>query len=257
MFNLLKVDEGDNGLTRVVMDRPPANALSDELIDELTQCAEQIQKASPRVVILSSSAPMFMAGADLKGLNADWEGIAARLVSFQNAANQWELIPCPTIALINGHALGAGCEMSLVCDFRIMARGKARIGLPEVLRALLAGGGGTQRTLRLLGRQHALNLNLRGLMLDADAAEKIGLVTQAVEADELEAKGMELANELLGLPKMSLAAIKRCILQGENLALMDGLTVERNEMMGLGKTHDSQEGVQAFVQKREPVWEHR
>jgi enoyl-CoA hydratase len=200
---------------------------------------------------------MFQAGADLDNVNVAWDTINERIGWFQATTNAWEAIPCPTIALINGHALGGGCEMALACDFRIMARGRGRIGLPEVRRGLLAAGGGTQRTARLLGRQVALDLSLRGRMLDADEAERIGLVNEACDPEQLEARGQALADELLALPRLTLAAVKRCVIQGLETDLKGGLAIERAEMTGLGDTMDAHEGVQAFVEKREPVWVHR
>jgi enoyl-CoA hydratase/carnithine racemase len=258
MFEYLRVTDDPSGATRVVMDRPPANALNDQLIDELTRMAKHLAETDHRVVLLTSAAPMFQAGADLVGtVNVDWDAMHARIGWFQAATNAWEAIPVPTIALINGHALGGGCEMALACDFRIMARGKGRIGLPEVRRGLLAAGGGTQRTARLLGRHVALDLSLRGRMLDADEAARIGLVNEACDADQLEVRAQALADELLALPRPALIAIKRCVIGGSDTDLAAGLAIEREQMTALGQTADAHEGVKAFVEKREPVWTHR
>jgi enoyl-CoA hydratase/carnithine racemase len=251
-YRHIRVERAANGLTRVTFARPPANALNSEVIDDVQRCAEELTVDTPRVVVLASAAPMFMAGADLTMVDAGWEALRETIGRFQHAVNTWEKVPCPTIASINGHALGAGCEISLACDFRIMARGQARIGLPEVRRGLIAAGGGTQRTVRLLGRTHALNLSLRGLMVDADRAEQIGLITQAVDADNLESATQALADELLHLPTLTMAAIKRCINEGGDLDLAGGLAVEQREMSALGATEDTREGVRAFVEKREP-----
>jgi enoyl-CoA hydratase len=253
-YRHLIVESGASGLTRVTFNRPPANALNSEVISDIQRCGEALIANPPRVVVLASAAPMFMAGADLTMVNGGWDRLRETIGRFQHAVNTWEKVPCPTIASINGHALGAGCEMSLACDFRIMTRGKARIGLPEVLRGLIAAGGGTQRTVRLLGRTHALNLSLRGLMIDADRAEAIGLVTQAVDAAELVSTTQALADELLGLPTLTMAAIKRCINIGGDMDLQSGLQIEQDEMSGLGATEDTREGVAAFVEKRDPVF---
>jgi enoyl-CoA hydratase/carnithine racemase len=257
MFTHLRIEESDSGATRVTMDRPPANALNDELNAELSAAVDHLIERNPRVVVLASAQPMFMAGADLGNVNVSWGQISTKVAEFQATGNKWERLPMPTIALINGHALGAGCEMSLVCDWRIMARGRGRIGLPEVRRGLLAGGGGTQRTTRMLGRARALDLNMRGLMIDADEAYRIGLISEVCDPDDLEARGQALVDELLGLPRMSLAAIKRCILEGGELDLTAGLKVEQREMTALGETEDTREGVQSFLEKRDPDWVHR
>jgi enoyl-CoA hydratase/carnithine racemase len=251
-YRHLLVERGVDGLTRVTFNRPPANALSPEVIDDVQRCGEELAASPPRVVVLASAAPMFMAGADLTTVNSGWDSLRATIGRFQHAVNTWEKVPCPTIASINGHALGAGCEIALACDFRIMARGKARIGLPEVRRGLMAAGGGTQRTVRMLGRTHALNLSLRGLMVDADRAEQIGLITEAVDAEDLESATRALATELLGLPTLTMAAIKRCINDGSDLDLAGGLALEQSEMSALGATEDTREGVRAFIEKREP-----
>ena len=251
-YHHLRIERGANGLTRVTFARPPANALNAEVIDDVQRCAEELAANPARVVVLASAAPMFMAGADLTMVNSGWDELRATIGRFQRAVNTWEQVPCPTIASINGHALGAGCEIALACDFRIMARGQARIGLPEVRRGLIAAGGGTQRTVRMLGRTHALNLSLRGLMIDADRAEQIGLITQAVDAADLEPATQALADELLLLPTLTMAAIKRCINEGGDLDLAGGLAVEQREMSALGATEDTREGVRAFVEKREP-----
>jgi enoyl-CoA hydratase/carnithine racemase len=253
-YRHIRVERGGDGLTRVIFARPPANALNSEVIDDVQRCAEDLAADPPRVVVLGSAAPMFMAGADLTMVDAGWDALRQTIGRFQHAVNTWEKVPCPTIASIGGHALGAGCEISLACDFRIMARGRARIGLPEVRRGLIAAGGGTQRTVRLLGRTRALDLSLRGLMLDADRAEQIGLITQAVDAGGLEAATQALAEELLGLPTLTMAAIKRCINEGGDLDLAGGLAVEQREMSALGATEDTREGVRAFVEKREPLF---
>ena len=136
-YHHLRIERDAGGLTRVTFARPPANALNSQVIDDVQRCAEELIADSPRVVVLASAAPMFMAGADLTMVNAGWDELRATIGRFQRAVNTWEQVPCPTIASINGHALGAGCEIALACDFRIMARGKARIGLPEVRRGLI------------------------------------------------------------------------------------------------------------------------
>ena len=251
-YRHIAVEARADGLTRVTFVRPPANALNSDLIDDIQRCAEALSSDTPRVVVLDSAAPMFMAGADLSMVNTGWDNLRETVGRFQAAVNAWEAIPCPTIASINGHALGVGCEISLACDFRIMARGKGRIGLPEVLRGLIAAGGGTQRTVRLLGRTHAMNLSMRGLMIDADHAERIGLVTAAVDSGELEVATSALAEELLALPTITLAGIKRCINVGGDLDLHGGLALEKAEMSALGATEDTREGVAAFVEKRAP-----
>ena len=248
----IQYDQRSERLVHVVLDRPPANALSIELMDQLDAVAARLEASEAQVVILRSAQKMFMAGADLNMVNQGWDNLRATIQKCQRLMNRWEALPMMTVAVINGHAAGAGCELSLASDWRIMARGRPKIGLPEVLRGLLPGAGGTQRMSRLLGRGRALDLCLRGRLIDADEAERIGLISEAVDADGLDARVDELADELLALPRLPTQAIKRCILQGLETSLVEGLRIEENEMSGLGETEDTREGVAAFVEKREP-----
>jgi enoyl-CoA hydratase/carnithine racemase len=138
-----------------------------------------------------------------------------------------------------------------------MARGKGRIGLPESQRGLLPAGGGTQRMARLLGRARTLDLAMRGRLLDAEEAAAIGLVTTACDDGELIAVADGLAAELAGLAPLTLAAIKRVVLAGEDLTLDEGLTMEGQAMVDLTKTADALEGVRSFLERRAPRFEGR
>ncbi len=254
----IRVERRDDHITDVVLDRPPVNALDERFIDELDAVAGHLADAGrTRVVVLSSAHDAFMVGADLNMMDRGWDHVRSMIQSFQRAVNRWERIPSPTIALLGGHALGAGCELALACDWRIMADGKARIGLPEVLRGLISAGGGTQRMARTVGRARALDMCLRGRMIRASEAERIGLVSEACEPAELRERGDALAAELAALPPLTVSAIKRCILQGLDTDLESGLQIEETEMVAVGETDDAKEGVQSFLQKREPRFEGR
>jgi enoyl-CoA hydratase len=257
MADFIQIDADEHGSTHVVLNRSPANAFNEQVVEELSQVAGHLAASSARVVLLRSAQPIFMAGADLNDVNVSWNKIRERVGRFQSVLNDWERLPMPTIALINGHALGGGCELALTCDWRIMARGQGRIGLPEVRRGLLPAGGGTQRTARLVGLTAARDLAMRGLTLDADEAKRIGLVSEACEAEELMQRGLALARELIALPGMALAAVKRCILEALDTDIESGLAIEQREQQQLADTADAREGVAAFVEKRDPVWLHR
>jgi enoyl-CoA hydratase len=194
----------------------------------------------------------------MKGhIEAQWNHIDEVGARLRRAFAAWERLRCPTIAAIDGHALGGGCEWALTFDFRCMTRGRGRIGLPEAQRGLLAAGGGTQRLVRLLGRARALDLALRGRLVDADEAAAIGLVTTACDAAELPAVVDGLAGELAGLAPLTAAATKRVILDGADLSLEDGLTLESQAMVDLTKTADALEGVRSFLERRPPRFEGR
>lgn len=253
----LTVERDARGVVTVSMSHPPANAMSAALMEELRVLGQSWQAADDvRVVVLRSTVSgIFMAGADLRDVLERLDDVASLNALLRAALDTWERLPFPTIASISGHALGGGCELALACDFRLMTRGAARIGLPEVKRGLLAAGGGTQRALKVLGRARALDFVMRGRLLGADEAAEIGLITEAVEEDELEAQTALLVDELLELPAMAVAAAKAVILRGDDLSLADGLTLEGAAMVELIATsEDAREGIASFLQKRKPVF---
>jgi enoyl-CoA hydratase/carnithine racemase len=257
MGAFLHIEAVAGGVRPVVLDKPPANALDLALMDEIEETARTLDAdAATRVVVVRSAVPgMFLAGADLATVAAEWDRIDELAARLRRAFSAWERLRCPTIAAIGGHALGGGCEWALTFDFRCMARGRARIGLPESQRGLLAAGGGTQRMVRLLGRARALDLALRGRLLDADEAQVIGLVTTACDPDDLGDRVAGLAAELAALAPLTLAAIKAVILDGAEMTLDDGLTLETEAMVRLTKTADALEGVRSFLERRPPRFE--
>ena len=160
---MIELHRDDRGVVVASMNRPPVNALDVAMMDDLAAVAAEVAaEGRARALIVRSAVPgAFMAGADLSMVRDNLDAVADLNTRLRVALDALERLPVPTIAAIGGHALGGGCELALVCDFRIMARGTARIGLPEVLRGLLPAGGGTQRMVRLLGRARALDLLLR------------------------------------------------------------------------------------------------
>jgi enoyl-CoA hydratase/carnithine racemase len=248
----MTVDE--SGVADVVLDRPPANAIDLVTLAELNRVAETLSlDKSVRVVKLRSALqPIFAAGFDLEMLDHEWQDMLAMIRAFHQAANSWVRIPVPTIAVINGHALGGGCELALTCDFRVMARGRATIGLPEVRLGLLPSGGGTTRLPRLVGRAAALDLLLRGRAIGADEAERMGLINFATEPEELNRRASELAVELAALPTLAVREIKRCVDLGLDGPLSAGLALEERGNLALAETADAHEGVTAFNERRPP-----
>src|ERR1700682_5593042 len=147
-------------------------------------------------MLTSPLEPIFAGGFDLDFLAHGWDDMLPMIRAFHEVANAWVRIPCPTIAVIGGHAAGGGCELAVACDFRVMARGRPMIGVPEVKLGLLPSGGGATRLPRLIGRAAALDLLLRGRLIGADEAERIGLITLAAEPPELDRIARGLAAEL-------------------------------------------------------------
>jgi enoyl-CoA hydratase len=250
----IRVERGDDEVIRVAIDNPPHNLQSLEMVEDLRSLVDHLDdQVGVRALILRSAIPeRFMPGADLNVSNDLWDLYYQRQTKLRRVLDHWENLPFPTIAEIGGHALGGGAELAVVCDFRVMAEGKWKIGFPEILRGLIPAAGGTQRAVRLVGRAGALDLVLRGRLLTAVEAEAIGLVTIACPANDLRRVAEDLAHEFAVLAPLSLAAAKRAILQGADTTLASGLTIEAYEMYGVSTTNDCREGVQSFVEKRPP-----
>jgi enoyl-CoA hydratase/carnithine racemase len=245
-----------SGVAEVVLDRPPANAIDLVTLAELKQAAQalSLDKAVRVVLLKSSLEPIFAGGFDLDFLGESWDQMLPMIRAFHEAANAWVRIPSPTIAVIGGHAAGGGCELALACDFRIMARGRATIGVPEVKLGLLPSGGGTTRLPRLLGRAAALDLLLRGRLIGADEAERIGLITLATEPEGLDHAALGLAAELAALPPLAVREIKRCVDLGLDGPLSAGFALEERGNLALAETADAREGVAAFNERRPPTF---
>jgi enoyl-CoA hydratase len=161
-------------------------------------------------------------------------------------------LPSPVIAAINGTAMGGGCELTLGCDFRYMARGY-RIGCPEVRIGLLPGGGGTQRIARLVGTARALELMLRGDTLDADEAERAGLIHHAVDPPDLMPRVLELAQELGSRPPLAIALIKRLVHQGVETPLADALRMEQTAFFDTMRSEDAGRLMRAYLASDRPL----
>ena len=160
-------------------------------------------------------------------------------------------LPQPVIAAINGNVMGGGCELSLACDFRYMAKGPYVIGLPEVRVGILPGAGGTQRMTRLLGTARALELMLLGNTLDPESAERVGLIHRAVEPGQLMPEALALAAELAQRPATSLAMIKQCILKGSEMPLLDGLQFEQAAFWKTMRSDDAQALMKRYLQSED------
>ncbi len=158
----------------------------------------------------------------------------------------------PVIAAINGTAMGGGCELALACDFRYMARG-GQIGLPEVRVGILPGAGGTQRMTRLLGAAQALELLLLGNTLDAEAAERVGLVHRACDPDQLMPDVLALASELASRPRLSIALIKQCVRQGAEMSLLDGLKFEQDAFWQTMRSEDAARLMREYLASDRPL----
>ncbi len=244
----------------ITLDRPPANSYDRAFMEELDAAIEQARKdeAVRAVLVRSASERFFSAGADVAVFaRSDLGAQNAFVVCANEAMSKFESTPKVVVAAINGHCLGGGLEIALCCDFRIAAEGTYKIGLPEVTLGLLPGTGGTQRLPRLIGRQKALDLMLRGATLSPQEAHALGLVDELVPAAELQERAMERARGYATGPTYAIGQIKLAAVQGSGMTLAEGLALERQALLRLFASADAKEGVRAFTEKRKPEYRGR
>lgn len=250
-MNTIKV-ETQGHLAVVTVSREKAlNALSSEVIAELTQAAKTLEgDAAVRVVVVTGAGKAFVAGADISEMQ---ELPPAKAQAFaEQGARLGETIEQSSkvwVAAVNGFALGGGCELALSCDF-IYASDKARFGQPEVKLGVIPGFGGTQRLARRVGVAKAKELCFTGDMIDAAEALRIGLADSVVPAEELMAKVTALASRIAANGPLAVAAAKRVIHQGQSMTLEASLQLEQRAFGELFATTDQREGMAAFLGKR-------
>jgi len=249
----LRVDTEDRVAT-VRINRPEKrNALNAVVRRELVEVLDALRDDDEvRVVIITGEGDRaFIAGADISEF-AERSPIEQReAMGGRRPFEEIAAFDKPTIAMINGFALGGGCEIALACDLRIAAR-SARLGQPEIRLGLLPGGGATQRLPRLVGPGRAMRLILTGELIDATEAERIGLVDWVVEDADLRVKTMEIARGLAALSPVALALAKAAVRAASEAPLSAGLAHERDLFVTAFASEDRVEGVRAFLEKREP-----
>ena len=243
--------EVESNLATITIDRPEAlNALNQELILELAFALEMAEAdLDVRALIITGVGRAFVAGADIANLQQLGDGFSGREASLagQDLMNTLAALPFPTIAAINGFALGGGLELALAADLRV-ASSNAKLGLPEVQLGLIPGYGGTQRLPRLIGMGRALDLILTGRHVPADEALSLGLVNRVVE-DALEG-ARELAQACLKNAPIGLGLAKEAVVRGLDVTLPQGLEIEADLFGMVTTTQDMKEGTSAFLEKR-------
>jgi enoyl-CoA hydratase/carnithine racemase len=233
--------------------RPQAyNALSRDLVRQLREAVKGLASDGTRVVIFTASEPGFCAGADLKerrGMSDDEKFVHNRAINA--LADEIAALPIPTIAAINGVAMGGGCELSLACDIRY-ASSDSRIGLTETRIGAMPGAGGTQRLPRLIGSARALELMYAGATVDGPRAEDIGLVNRCFDPKDLEAEALAFARTVAEKSRVTAATLKSTVWRGLEGSLAEGLKLEGAEIVEILRSVDYQEGLAAFAEKRKP-----
>ncbi len=243
-------------IATITVNRPDKlNALNDATIAELGVAIDEARSRDDvGGVILTGAGRAFVAGADISelGTQTPLEGMR-RARAGQEIFRRFETSPKPTIAMINGFALGGGCELAMACHVRIASE-SAKLGQPEVKLGLLPGYGGTQRLPRLIGRGAALRLLLSGEMIGAAEAYRLGLVDQVVPADALLDTTTALLRAMLANAPLALAACVEAVNRGASLSVEEGCAIESDQFGMLSSTSDMREGTAAFLEKRPPAF---
>ena len=241
----------------ITLNRPDAlNALSTPLMRELSQALEIVEE-DPGIgaIVITGSDKVFAAGADIKEMQSksyvemykedfitkDWESVAA----------------CrkPTIAAVSGFALGGGCELAMMCDI-LIASDTARFGQPEIKLGILPGSGGTQRLPRAIGKAKAMDLVLTGRLMDAEEAERCGLVSRIVSVESLLEESLEIAGEIASYSLPSVMMAKESLNRAYEMTLEEGVRFERRLFHSAFATDDQKEGMKAFIEKRKANFQH-
>jgi enoyl-CoA hydratase len=250
--------EGERRTGFITLNRPKQlNALNDALMTQLGQ-ALQAFDADDGIgcIVITGSEKAFAAGADITAM-AKLSYMEAYKGDF--ITRNWETIRGvrkPVIAAVAGFALGGGCELAMMCDF-IIAADSAKFGQPEIKLGIIPGAGGTQRLPRAVGKAKAMDLALTGRMMDATEAERAGLVSRVVPAEQLLTEVLNAATVINAMSAPSLMMAKDCVNRAFETTLNEGVSYERRLFHSLFGTADQQEGMDAFVNKRKPVWQHR
>jgi enoyl-CoA hydratase len=242
----------------ITLNRPKQlNALNDQLMTELGQALKAFDAdKSVGCIIVTGSEKAFAAGADISAM-AKYDFADAYGDDF--ITRNWEQVRSvrkPVIAAVAGFALGGGCELAMMCDF-IIAADNAKFGQPEIKIGIIPGAGGTQRLPRAVGKSKAMDLALTGRMMDATEAERSGLVSRVVPADKLMDEALGAALIICEFGQLAVMAAKEAVNRAFESGLSDGVMFERRLFHSTFATSDQKEGMDAFLNKRKPVFTHR
>lgn len=236
----------------ITLNRPKAlNALCNGLMAELSTALDAYEKDDQvGVIVLTGSEKAFAAGADIKEMQNNTYSKCIR----SNFLNDWSRVSrCqkPIIAAVNGYALGGGCELAMMCDI-IYAGDKAKFGQPEIALGTVPGAGGTQRLTRVVGKSKAMEICLTGNMIDAQEAEKTGLVSKVFPADQLVTEAIKLGEKISTHSPLIVQLCKEAVNTAYETTLQEGLKFEKRTFHATFSTKDRLEGMTAFVEKRAP-----
>ncbi len=239
-------------IATITLNRPDAmNALNSVLLDELCSALEEADASDKvRCIIITGSEKAFAAGADITEM-ADKSFVEMYTQRFfESETDRFNRTRKPIIAAVSGYALGGGCELAMMCDF-IIAADNAKFGQPEINLGVIAGLGGTQRLTRFVGKSKAMDMHLTGRFMDAEEAERSGLVSRVVPAKKLMSEARAAAEKITEKSQIAAMAAKDAVNRAFETTLAEGLNYERRIFQSLFATEDQAEGMAAFTEKRE------
>lgn len=244
--------EIEDHIALITLNRPDAlNALNDQLLSELVNALENAQSNDKvRCIVLTGSEKAFAAGADISMMRHKSFVEVFSEDFFTDATDKIIAIRKPIIAAVSGYALGGGCELAMMCDF-IICSDSAKFGQPEINLGVSPGLGGTQRLTRFIGKSKAMDMNLTGRFMEAEEAEKCGLVSRVVPSKNLMAEAMAAAAKVSEKSMITVMAVKEMVNRSYETTLREGLLFERRVFHSLFATEDQKEGMAAFMEKRE------
>ncbi|MDM5247953.1 enoyl-CoA hydratase-related protein [Lysinibacillus sp. G4S2] len=248
--------EVENNIATITINRPPVNPLNTQVFNELSDVFSKLDEEDDvrAIVLTGSGEKAFVAGADISEMaGLDLVGINKMNKVSRSVFTQIENSTKPVIAALNGMALGGGLELALVCDLRISTE-KAKFAFPEVGLGIIPGGGGTQRLPKIVGQGIAKELLYFGEMFDAVRALELGIVNKVVPAEEVIPVAKEWSKKLAQKPPVALQMVKQAVNAGSNTDIESGLIIEAACFGNAFSTEDRKEGLNAFVEKRKPVY---
>lgn len=246
----------DGVLTLRLQNPDQRNALTDDVLEALVaHVAHADADDAVRAIVLEGGDDVFASGADIRALQRR----TAVAIYGGDRARSWAAlrrIATPTVAAVSGLCLGGGFELTMMCDV-VVASETTRFGLPETRLGLIPGAGGTQMLPRAIGKAKAMDMVLTGRLLDAAEAERAGIVSRVVAPDAWRAEAAKVAHRIAGRPAVAERLGKECVLAAFETPLAAGVDVERRAFAMAFASDDAQEGLAAFVDKRDPAWSHR
>lgn len=256
-FETILIDKQD-GVGLITLNRPEAlNALNSQLVGELGTALLNLDgDAEVGAIVVTGSEKAFAAGADIKEMSGKSFADVVAEDMFAEINAIYARVRKPVIAAVAGYALGGGCEIAMACDF-IIAAENAKFGQPEIKLGVIPGIGGSQRLTKIVGKSKAMDMMLTGRMMDAVEAERAGLVSRIAPTEDLLETVMEIASTIAELSGPSVAMAKEATNRALESSLAEGLLFERRLFHSLFATEDQKEGMNAFIEKRQPQFKNR